>query len=75
LNPKDMSSMKGYKSPQDQIRAFQAFQISREFRDRYGYPELTPEMKADVFGLSAAPIYGVNPLQARRRAEADILFT
>jgi hypothetical protein len=60
-----------YGSPQDQIQAFRAFQISREFQDRYGYPALTPEMKAAVFGLSAAPIYGVNPLQGRRRAETD----
>ncbi|MGH7318390.1 MAG: amidohydrolase family protein, partial [Candidatus Rokuibacteriota bacterium] len=29
------------------------------------------DVKADVFGLSAAPIYGVDPAQARRRAESD----
>jgi predicted TIM-barrel fold metal-dependent hydrolase len=60
-----------YGSPQDQIQAFRAFQISGEFQERYGYPALTPELKADVFGLSAAPIYGVDPAQARRRAEGD----
>ncbi len=60
-----------YGSPQDQIQAFRAFQISREFQERYGYPALTPDVKADVFGLSAAPIYGVDPAQARRRAERD----
>jgi hypothetical protein len=51
--------------------AFRAFEISHEFQDRYGYPALTPERKAGVFGLSAAPIYGVDPPQARRRAETD----
>jgi predicted TIM-barrel fold metal-dependent hydrolase len=60
-----------YGSPQDQIQAFRAFQISREFQDRYGYPALTAELKADIFGRSAAPIYGVDPGQARRRAEGD----
>ena len=30
-----------YGSPQDQIQAFRAFQISNEFQERYGYPELT----------------------------------
>jgi hypothetical protein len=60
-----------YGSPQDQIQAFRTFQISREFQERYGYPALTPELKADVFGLSAAPIYGVDPAQARRRAAGD----
>lgn len=62
-----------YGSPQDQIQAFRAFQISREFQDRYGYPALTPQLKADVFGLSSAPIYGVDPAQACRRAESDPL--
>ena len=60
-----------YGSPQDQIQAFRTFQISREFQERYGYPALTPELKADVFGLSAAPIYGVDPAQARCRAGGD----
>jgi hypothetical protein len=45
--------------------------VSREFQERYGYPALTPELKADVFGLSAAPVYGVDPAQARRRAAGD----
>jgi predicted TIM-barrel fold metal-dependent hydrolase len=60
-----------YGSPQDQIQAFRAFQISPELQERHGYPALTPAIKADVFGLSAAPIYGVDPARARRRAESD----
>jgi predicted TIM-barrel fold metal-dependent hydrolase len=60
-----------YGSPQDQIQALRAFQISQEFQDRYGYPALTPELKADIFGRSAAPVYGIDPSQARRRAEGD----
>jgi predicted TIM-barrel fold metal-dependent hydrolase len=62
-----------YGSPQDQIQAFRAFQISPEFQERYGYPALTPELKAHIFGLGAAPIYGIDPAQARRRAEGDPL--
>jgi hypothetical protein len=31
-----------YGSPQDQIQAFRAFQISAEFRERHGFPALTP---------------------------------
>ena len=34
-----------YGSPQDQIQAFRAFQISREFQERYGYPALTPSAR------------------------------
>jgi uncharacterized protein len=60
-----------YGSPQDQIQAFRAFQISRELQERHGYPALTPDIKAAIFGLSAAPIYGIDPAQARRRAEDD----
>ncbi|TXL78113.1 amidohydrolase [Vineibacter terrae] len=60
-----------YGSPQDQIQAFRAFQISREFQDRYGYPALTPAIKADVFGLNAAPVYRIDPATARRRADVD----
>jgi uncharacterized protein len=48
-----------YGSPQDQIQAFRAFQISPEFRERFGYPEITPGMRAKVFGLNALRIYPV----------------
>ena len=41
-----------YGSPQPQIMAMRAFQITPEFQDRYGYPAtLTDEVKAGVFGL------------------------
>jgi predicted TIM-barrel fold metal-dependent hydrolase len=47
-------------SPQPQIEAFRTFQISKAFQDMYGYPELTPELKAKIFGLNAAKIYKIN---------------
>lgn len=47
-------------SPQPQIVAFRAFQIDQSLRDQYGYPELTPEIKAKVFGLNAARLYGID---------------
>jgi hypothetical protein len=62
-----------YGSPQDQIQAFRAFQISREFQERHGYAALTPEIKADIFGLNAAPIYGVDPGSAGKRGSLDPL--
>jgi hypothetical protein len=37
-----------YGSPQDQIQAFRAFQIAPELRARYGYPEMTPQLRARV---------------------------
>jgi len=60
-----------YGSPQDQIQAFRAFQISREFRERYGYPELTPQLKRKVFGLNAATVYGLKPDAMRRKLAKD----
>jgi hypothetical protein len=46
-----------YGSPQDQIEAFRTFQISKEFQDRFGYPEITNDIRAKVFGLNALKPY------------------
>jgi hypothetical protein len=51
-----------YGSPQDQIQAFRAFQISEELQGRYGYPALTPEVKAKILGLNSCRVYGAKPL-------------
>jgi hypothetical protein len=50
-----------YGSPQDQIQAMRTFQISDEFQERYGYPALTDEIKAKIFGLNSAQLYGIEP--------------
>jgi uncharacterized protein len=47
-------------SPQDQIQAFRTFQISEEFQERFGYPALTAQARAKIFGLNAARVYGVS---------------
>lgn len=60
-----------YGSPQDQIQAFRAFQISKAFQDKHGYPELTPERKRKIFGLSGAKVYGLDPASLRKKAETD----
>jgi hypothetical protein len=49
-----------YGSPQPQIMAFRAFEISPEFQETYGYPALTPAIKQKVFGSSAAALFGVD---------------
>jgi hypothetical protein len=48
-----------YGSPQPQIMALRAFQITPEYRERYGYPELTAERKRKILGLNAAALFGV----------------
>ncbi|WP_437641615.1 amidohydrolase family protein [Sorangium sp. So ce854] len=58
-------------SPQDQIQAFRAFEITPELQERHGYPALTPERKAKIFGLNAARVYGVNVDEARKAHLGD----
>jgi hypothetical protein len=48
-----------YGSPQDQIQAFRTFQIAPELRERHGYAEMTPALRAKIFGLNALRIYPV----------------
>ncbi len=43
-----------YGSPQDQIEAFRAFEITPEYQERFGYPALTADVKAQILGLNAA---------------------
>ena len=60
-----------YGSPQDQIQAFRTFQISQQFREKYGYPEITPALRAKIFGLNAAKVYKISPEEIRLRARGD----
>ncbi len=50
-----------YGSPQDQIEAFRAFEITPQFQERFGYPALTPAIKAKILGLNSARLYDVEP--------------
>src|SRR5438874_2623301 len=50
-----------YGSPQDQIQAFRTFQIGAELREKHGYAEITPALRAKIFGLNGARVYGVTP--------------
>jgi hypothetical protein len=60
-----------YGSPQPQIMAMRAFQITSEYQDRYGYPALTDELKAGIFGLNAASLFGVDPTAKRCGLTSD----
>lgn len=51
-----------YGTPQPQIQAFRAFEISEEFQETYGYPALTPEIKSKILGYSSAALYGIDPV-------------
>ena len=60
-----------YGSPQDQIQAFRTFQISNEFQERFGYPAMTSELRAKIFGLNALKPYGIALDEAKLRASND----
>src|SRR5690606_37884419 len=60
-----------YGSPQDQIQAFRTFQIAEPLREGYGYPEITPEIRAKVFGLNATVPYRISAEEVKLRAGAD----
>jgi hypothetical protein len=51
-----------YGSPQGQIQAFRAFQISEQFQEQFGYPALTDEIKRKVLGLNAVRLHDVDPV-------------
>ncbi len=58
-------------NPQSQITALRMFQIPEQLQQEFGYPALTPQIKAQIFGLNAARIYGVDPAAARDAITAD----
>ena len=60
-----------YGSPQDQIQALRSFQISEDFQDRYGYAEMTPALRARIFGLNAMRPYAIEAEEVIRRAARD----
>ena len=60
-----------YGSPQDQMQALRTFQISNEYQDKYGYAKITPELRAQIFGLNAAAVYSVELGEVLRTAQTD----
>jgi hypothetical protein len=62
-----------YGSPQPQIMAMRAFQITAQFQELYGYPALTDAVKAAIFGLNAATLFAIDPTATRCGLTTDPL--
>ena len=60
-----------YGSPQDQIQAFRSFRISPEFQEKYGYPPLTDEAKANILGFNAARIHAIDLSRLKKTRKTD----
>jgi predicted TIM-barrel fold metal-dependent hydrolase len=58
-------------TPQAQIEAFRAFQIPEAMQAEFGYPAITPEIRAKIFGLNAAQAYGIDPALTRYAISED----
>ncbi len=58
-------------SPQAQIQAFRAFTIPKALQTKHGYPAMTKAIRAGIFGLNAAPLYGVDPAATRCTLRGD----
>ncbi len=54
-------------NPQWQIDAFRKFQIPDQLVEGHGYPKLTDEIRAKVFGLNAARVWNL-----KTTARADL---
>ena len=62
-----------YGSPQAQIMAFRAFEISSEFQERFGYPAITDALRRKIFGLNAASLFGLDVEATRCALTTDPL--
>jgi predicted TIM-barrel fold metal-dependent hydrolase len=60
-----------YGSPQDQIQAFRTFQIAPALREKHGYPEITPDLRAKIFGRNAAKVYGLSAADIKKYTSRD----
>ena len=64
-----------YGSPQDQIAAFRAFEITPAFQERFGYPALTPDVKRRILGAQRhRPVrhHAAGRRRARRRRAGGV---
>ena len=60
-------------SPQSQIERLRRLKMRPELMEKYKYPELTDEIKRQIFGLNAAKLLGIDPDEKRKAIRADKL--
>ena len=60
-------------SPQSQIERLRRLVIKDELIEKYGYPQLTGEIKDQILGLNAAKLFGIDPAAQRTAIRSDKL--
>ncbi len=62
-----------YGTPQWQINALKTFQMPEQLMQERGYPEITDEIRAKIFGGNAAKLYGIDVDEVRCTLPSDML--
>jgi predicted TIM-barrel fold metal-dependent hydrolase len=60
-------------SPQGQIDRLRKLRMDETLMKEYKYPELTAEIKDQIFGLNAAKLFGIDPKKAWKAIKTDRL--
>ena len=60
-------------SPQSQIERLRRMKMKESLMEKFGYPELTDEIKNQIFGLNAARLLGVDIPAATKKIKTDKL--
>jgi hypothetical protein len=60
-------------SPQSQIVRLRRFKIADDLLEKFKYPQVTDAVKAKIFGLNAAKLFGVDPAESRKAIHKDKL--
>ncbi len=60
-------------SPQSQIQRLRRLRIADDLIEKFGYPQLTDEIKGQILGLNAAKLFGLDPEAKRQAIKADKL--
>jgi predicted TIM-barrel fold metal-dependent hydrolase len=62
-----------YGTPQWQIEALKTFQMPPRLIEERGYPEITDDIRAQIFGRNAARLYGIDVDEVRCTVPSDLL--
>jgi predicted TIM-barrel fold metal-dependent hydrolase len=57
--------------PQAQIAGLRTLVIPESMQEQFGYPALADSVRARIFGLNAASVYGIDPTAVRYAITAD----
>lgn len=60
-------------SPQSQIERLRRLRMKDELIEKYGYPELTGEIKNQILGLNAARLFGIDLEAELKKIKTDKL--